>query len=695
MRPRSLLTAAGLSALVLTLALASGNDADAGGLLVADGGFGGLLEIKEHTANVSINNGIAVTRVNQVFKNTENRIVEALYIFPVPKGASVADFSMWINGKEMIGEVVEKERARQIYESYKKTRRDPGLLEQKDFKTFEMRVFPIAAGAEQRIRITYYQELDFDHDWATYVYPLATSPRQGLVQRTTGKFALSFEVLSEVPIVKLVSPSHPDDFVMADHNPRYHQASLETTGGDLNRDVVLAYELSRPHTGIDLIASKPEAEDGYFALTITAGKELDRAGQGMDYVFVLDVSGSMAHQGKLRLSRDSIGAFVKALAPEDRFEIITFNVRPTALFNELRPVNETTRKEGDAFLSTRHARGGTHLRPALAASYKYGEPDRTLNVVVLSDGMTEQKERAELINLIRTRPASTRVFCVGIGNEVERPLLRRVAEFAGGFASFVSHGDDFTRLARAFRRKVSRPAATDLNLAFEGVEVYDVEPRELPNLFHGMPIRVYGRYRGGGKLKIDFGVTIEGRDSSQRYDFALPEREGGNSQIERMWAWHRIRSLDKTGGPEAVSEIIRLGEGYSIVTKRTSFLVLENDAEYRRWKIERKNVRRLARDRVTERALVARFKEIRDKADPTIGPNAVRRAPRLVRANNPAAVPQSSVPTSRLPDRPRRSRSPFDRIGGGAFDPLTAGIAACVGVVYVLSRRRRRQRIDS
>ena len=149
----------------------------AAGLLIADGGFGGVLEIREHTVDVTINNGVAVTRVAQIFRNTENRQVEALYSFPVPKGASVANFSMWINGKEMVGEVVEKERAREIYNSYKRQRRDPGLLEQVDYKTFEMRIFPIAANADQRVEITYYQELDVDHDWAHYVYPLATACR--------------------------------------------------------------------------------------------------------------------------------------------------------------------------------------------------------------------------------------------------------------------------------------------------------------------------------------------------------------------------------------------------------------------------------------------------------------------------------------------------------------------------------------
>ena len=136
----------------------------AAGMLIADGGFGGRLDITEHTVDVTINNGIAVTEVTQVFQILENRQVEALYTFPVPHEASVSNFSMWIGGKEMIGEVVEKERAREIYDSYKRQRRDPGLLEQVDYKRFEMRIFPIAALAEQRVQIKYYQELGVDHD---------------------------------------------------------------------------------------------------------------------------------------------------------------------------------------------------------------------------------------------------------------------------------------------------------------------------------------------------------------------------------------------------------------------------------------------------------------------------------------------------------------------------------------------------
>src|SRR5438093_951066 len=357
--------------------------ASAAGLLIADGGFGGVLEVKEHEVQVTINNGVAVTKVTQVFHNTENRQVEALYTFPVPRGASVASFSMWINGKEMVGEVLEKKRAREIYDSYKQVRRDPGLLEQVDYKTFEMRIFPIAPGAEQKVQISYYQELDFDHDWATYVYPLATATRKNVDTRATGRFAFALDVKSAVPITALDSPSHGEAFVVAKDSDSDYQASLES-------------------------------------------------------------------------------------------------------------------------------RGGTVLNPALTTAYKYADADRPLNVVLLSDGLTEQQERRTLLELIRTRPRNTKVFCIGVGNDVNRPLLEQLAEDAGGLSAFISRGDDFARQAQALRRKLTRPAATDLQIDFAGIKVSDLEPKKLPNLYHGAPLRIYGRYQGSGEAQVTVRGSING-----------------------------------------------------------------------------------------------------------------------------------------------------------------------------------------
>jgi Ca-activated chloride channel family protein len=223
---------------------------------------------------------------------------------------------------------------------------------------------------------------------------------------------------------------------------------------------------------------------------------------GMDYVFVLDVSGSMADDGKLLLSKDSIGAFIEQLGGNDRFELMTFNVQPHLAFQQLRPATAETKQSAIAYLATQQARGGTVLNPALTTAYKYADSDRPLNVVLLSDGLTEQQERRTLLELIRTRPRNAKVFCIGVGNDVNRPLLEQLAQDAGGLSAFVSHGDDFTRQAQAFRRKLTRPVATDLQIDFGGMKVSDLEPKILPNLYHGAPVRIYGRYQGSGSAQF-------------------------------------------------------------------------------------------------------------------------------------------------------------------------------------------------
>lgn len=696
--------AAGLVAGIALAAASVPLSSEAAGLLIADGGFGGVLDIKEQEAEVTVNNGIAVTKVTQVFHNTEKRQVEALYTFPVPKGASVANFSMWINGKEMIGEVVEKQRARQIYESYKQTRRDPGLLEQVDYRTFEMRVFPIGPEADQKVQITYYQELDFDHDVATYVYPLATVTRPGVNARTTGRFAINFHAKSAVPITEVESPSHGSAFAVARQSDNYWSANLETTGGSLAEDVVIACHVQRPKTGIDLITSKSklDREDGFFCLTITAGQEVAQKQDSMDYVFVVDASGSMADSGKLVLSKDAVAAFLNELGENDRFEVMTFNVQPSLAFNKLEAADAVHKQQAIDYLGRQPARGGTVLQPAISTAYKYAAADRPLNVVILSDGMTEQRERAILLQQIQSRPGNTRVFCIGVGNDVNRPLLEQLADDSGGIAAFISSGDNFARQARAFRQKLMRPFATGLKLDFAGtgVEVHDVEPASIPNLYFGSPVRVYGRYRGAGSGQVTVRGSINGIEFKQAATLEFPKMDPGNPEIDRLWAWHRINALlkqaDRQGDRSPVAnEIVRLGEQFSIVTEYTSFIVLENDAEYQRWKIERRNLDATGRDRSAQAKLREQLDSIRDRSLAGLGPqndsapaSSTGKPVQLASSAQPSSAPVSPASSGRSTGTPANGRQSWDFSGTGTSPVGPLGVLAAAWFL------RRKQRVS-
>jgi Ca-activated chloride channel family protein len=499
---------------------------------------------------------------------------------------------------------------------------------------------------------------------------------------------------SAIDLTDISSPSHDEQFEIARHTPSFCQASLETSGGGLDDDVVLSYRLERPRTGLDLITSRKGGQDGFFMLTLTSGPELSVREAGMDYLFLLDISGSMAHDGKLLLSKNSVGAFINQLDGEDRFEVMTFNVRPVTLFGQLTAGDGANKVRAEEFMQSQRAKGGTVLAPAMTGAYRYATPDRILNVVILSDGMTEQKERRELLELIQSRPANTRVFCIGVGNEVNRPLLGQLAEDSGGLAAFISRGDNFERQAKAFRRKLMRPVATDLSLDFKGVQVYDVEPRQLPNLFHGGPIRVYGRYKGEGLADVTLRGNIQGVALEQSVALEFPGRDDANPEIERMWALKRVagvqKDINRKGTSQAmVDEIIRLGEGFSIVTEYTSFLVLENDAEYQRWKIERRNLDRMARDRRAQTARDEALAALRDKALAQLGPQPDRPVkPAKVKAPQGKPGPQVSSATPQTAPQvaqPRNGQSRDFSFGSGPVGPLFVGMA------YWLARRRKKQ----
>ena len=700
--------AGGLAAVLALAAAAMPVPSHGAGLLIADGGQGGVLEVKEHDVRVTINNGIAVTKVTQVFHNTEKRQVEALYTFPVPKGASVANFSMWINGKEMVGEVLEKQRAREIYNSYKQVRRDPGLLEQTDYRTFDMRIFPIGPEADQKVQITYYQELDYDHDTATYVYPLATATRKVMDARTRGKFGITFDVKSPIPIVELVSPSHKDSFALAKHSDNYWQANLETTGGSLNRDVVLTCRVARPRTGLDLSTSRRDGEDGFFCLTISAGQEVSQKLDHMDYVFVVDASGSMGDQGKLLLSKDSVAAFLNELSEADRFEVMTFNVKPELAFGQLEPATAANKQRATEYLTRQVAQGGTVLQPAIATAYKYATADQPLNVIILSDGLTEQQERTILLQQIRQRPGNSRVFCIGVGNDVNRPLLEQLAEDSGGLAAFLSGSDDFARQARAFRQKLMRPFATNLEIKFGGVGVSEVEPAVMPNLYYGAPVRIFGRYRGEGKADVTVRGSVQGVEFKQSASLEFPKRDADNPEIERLWASRRIDSLlkeaDRNGDRSTViPKVVRLGEDFSIVTEYTSFLVLENDAEYQRWKIARRNAESTGREREVQASRQAQLDLIRNKAMADIGPqaatpDATRPLPvQIASASHAVPSPQAVNPPAPSAPTPPPPRPQVDK--GRSWDfhlpslPGTSPVGP-LGALATLWFLRRKQKVS-
>src|SRR5262245_43529935 len=146
--------------------------AQAAGLLIPAEKTLPPLAMLNHQAIIAIEDQVAVTRIEQTFRNHTDRQLEATYIFPIPKGASVRKFSMWVDGKEVPGELVEAAKAKDIYQSIVERTRDPGLLEYMDNNLLRLRVFPVPPKGDQKIAISYTSLASSDHGLIEYVYPL-------------------------------------------------------------------------------------------------------------------------------------------------------------------------------------------------------------------------------------------------------------------------------------------------------------------------------------------------------------------------------------------------------------------------------------------------------------------------------------------------------------------------------------------
>src|SRR5438105_3034393 len=190
---------------VLALLLAWAGLARANGLLIPEEKNVPPLAMLDHHVTISMEDQVAVTKVEQTFRNHTDRPLEATYVFPVPKGASVNKFTMWVNGKETSGELVEAAKATEIYTSIVRRTQDPGLLEYLGNNLLRMRVFPIPARGDQKVALSYTAVAQNENGLVEYVYPLKTD---GKATATLEDFAITATIKSQHPVQNVYSPTH-------------------------------------------------------------------------------------------------------------------------------------------------------------------------------------------------------------------------------------------------------------------------------------------------------------------------------------------------------------------------------------------------------------------------------------------------------------------------------------------------------
>lgn len=537
------------------------------------------LTVENHHVTVTIDNQIATTRVDQVFVNESEWSLEGTYIFPLPTEAAINEFSMWVDGEKVEGQLYTREEARRIYESIVRRRRDPALLEYLDRDLFQASIFPIPAGDSRRVRIEYSQILPADNGLVHYVYPLST---ERFSARPLENVSVSVEIRSNEAIKAVYSPSHP---VSIDR-----EGDFGALVGWEDRDVLpstdfsLYYTVSQEDLGLNLLSYKQSGEDGFFVMLVAPNVEADEQVVAKDVILVLDTSGSMEGE-KIVQAQDALNFVLDHLNPGDRFNIITFSTGVRRFSNRAEPLSALG--EARRFVDDIRAEGSTDINRALLEALDTVETggERPTILIFLTDGLpTSGVVEVPLIlnNVAQSAGKQVRIFTFGVGDDVDTVLLDTLARDQRGASAYVRPGERVDEQVSAFYAKVSTPVLADIGLTVDGVRVEETYPWPLPDLFAGTQLVLVGRYRQGGPATVSLEGDVNGRQRTFVYDDLTFARQGGQDFIPRLWATRKIGYLLnevrlRGEKPELIDEIVKLSIRYGIITPYTSFLVEEPD----------------------------------------------------------------------------------------------------------------------
>ncbi|MFZ5516184.1 MAG: VIT domain-containing protein [Candidatus Zhuqueibacterota bacterium] len=562
------------------------------------------LNLTHHNVTVKITDQVAAVTVDQVFFNDSQQAIEGVYYFPLPENASISEFNMVADGKLMTGEILDKGKAREIYEQIVRRNLDPALLEYVNQNLFSAAIFPIPPHKERKIVLRYSALLPMDGDMVKFSYPLRGDVQAGRGARPDlplpqpmpmekNSFRanepgiqqlIAIDIQSQIPLKTVYSPSHDVSISrMSDH-----RASVSYEGKrEPNREnFVLYYSYSRQDFGMNIMTyQSPDDEGNFFMLLVSPRTDFsDQEILNKDILFVLDVSGSMSGE-KISQAQDALTYCINRLGQNDRFNIITFSTE-TTLFRDALVLAAEHRNDALQFVRQMGAQGGTNIGDALARALTFRfDAERAGSIVFLTDGLPTVGETDITAILKQTSERNTshiKIFTFGVGYDVNTVLLDKIALNSRAVSDYIEPGEQIEQKIAAFYDKISHPVLADLDIDFGRMSVENVFPKKLPDLFKGSQLTILGTY----KNKAATEVTLTGRAGDRERKFTYPVNPGekgeGHEFLPHLWATRKIGYLmDEIRlhgeNEELKNEVIRLSKKYGVMSPYTSYLVQEDE----------------------------------------------------------------------------------------------------------------------
>lgn len=624
--------------------------------------------------NTRINDQVAVTAVDQEFYNPNAARLEGTFVFPVPKGAHIDKFTMEIDGKQVEAELLSADKARSIYEDIVRKIKDPALLEYAGRDAFKVRIFPIEPNSKKRITLSYSELLKADNGLLSYVLPLNTEKYSA---EPIKNVSVQVDLETKRPLKSIYSPSHAVE--VKRHSPTSATAGYEANQVKPDADFALYFAPEKDEIGVNLLTSRTGEDDGYFLLLASPGIDVkENQVVAKDIAFVLDTSGSMVGP-KLEQAKKALFFCVENLNPGDRFEIIRFSTEVEPLFDKLVSATKSNRTRAEDFIKDLKAAGATAIDDALRKALELGHVgslslgeragvranssdesstgveklhtdgagnERPFVVVFLTDGMPTigtTDEDQIVANVRKEGAGQTRIFCFGIGTDVNTHLLDRITEETRAFSQYVLPEEDIEVKVSSFFSKIKEPVLTNPTLKFTGdIRATKLYPSPLPDLFKGEQLVLVGRYSGHGEAAIVVEGKVNGNARKYGYDLKFPETMSGNEFIPRLWATRRVGYLlDEIRlhgeNNELRDEVTELARRYGIVTPYTAYLIAE-DEKRRGVPSQVQTFNRLESDRPAQQAAAQAWNNFQTLRDGDSAVAGARYGMALKMADAPAAA---------------------------------------------------------
>lgn len=537
--------------------------------------------------------------LTQTYQNRGDSPIEAIYRFPVRARAAVHAMSLKVGSRIVRAQLQAKDQARKTYEDAAAEGKTTALLEKTDADVLSISVANVLPDETVEVEIRYNEILVPESGLYRFEFPntfgslrsesegSGRGPSTLTSEEEAVDYALDVRIHLSAPLpIQLVStPSHDttiermaQDEVLVQLSERDEQAAA--------RDFRLEFSLAGGEIQTGAMFHQ-EAGEGWFLLMMEppARPSIERI-VPREYIFVVDVSGSMAGH-PLDTTKALMRELVKGLAAHERFNVLLFEsqVAPLALGESLAPTGDNLERATDA-LDSNFGAGGTRLLTALEAAYKLPTtPGFARTLVVITDGHIAAG--AEVSRMIAGRLDQANVFAFGIGAGVSDQVIEQIARAGRGSAFFVRNKQETEREATRLRQYVSQPLMTGVKLQFEGIDAFDLEPPTVPDVFAERPVVVTGRYRGTPDGLVQLTAWNSEGPHQESLKLKLADSGFDNPSIKRFWAMERLSAMSDRGvgrddGSLEIAENFRLAlEGhalaYGLLSPWTSFVAVHEE----------------------------------------------------------------------------------------------------------------------